>query len=170
MVEGHGLFRTTNGGGSWSAARSGLPDGKLKALAVNPKNPSQLFAATEKGLFRSTDAGASWARVGAVSKTGIEDDDVEAVAIDPATGTVYAGSFHGVFKSADGGETLDPAARWPAAPGRSRARGGRLSGAALGGNGGRQPLLDRVAVTVSSTDRTGLFQLGDDHASTARFS
>lgn len=108
LVDRHGLFRTTNGGGSWSAAGSGLPDGKLKALAVNPKTQAQLFAATEKGLFRSTDAGASWARVGAASEKGIEGDDVEAVAIDPATGTVYAGSFHGVFKSADGGESWTP--------------------------------------------------------------
>jgi hypothetical protein len=36
---------------------------------------------------------------------GIEGDDVEAVAIDPASGTAYAGTFHGVFRSADGGES-----------------------------------------------------------------
>ena len=66
-VDDHGLFRTTNGGGSWTAAGTGLPEGKLRELAVNPKSPTQLFAATEKGLYRSTDAGASWARVGAES-------------------------------------------------------------------------------------------------------
>jgi photosystem II stability/assembly factor-like uncharacterized protein len=108
LVDDHGLFRTTNGGGSWSAANAGLPGPKIKALAVNPKGPSQLFAATEQGLFRSTDAGASWARVGGGSKAGIEGEDVEAVAIDPAAGAVYAGSFHGVFKSADGGATWTP--------------------------------------------------------------
>ena len=75
---------------------------------MSPKNPSQLFAATEKGLLRSTDAGASWARVGAAPKAGIEGDDIEAVAIDPTTGTVYAGSFHGVFRSADGGDNWTP--------------------------------------------------------------
>jgi photosystem II stability/assembly factor-like uncharacterized protein len=108
LVDSHGLFRTTNGGGSWSASSSGLPDGKVKALAVNPKDLSQVFAATEKGLFRSTDTGASWIRVGARAGTGIEDEDVQAVAIDPATGAVYAGGFHGVFKSADGGVTWAP--------------------------------------------------------------
>jgi photosystem II stability/assembly factor-like uncharacterized protein len=105
LVDDHGLFRTTNGGGSWSAASAGLPDAKLYELAVDPKTPTQLFAATEEGLFRSTDAGASWARV----SNGLEDDDVEAVAIDPASGAVYAGSFHGVFRSTDGGESFT---RW----------------------------------------------------------
>jgi hypothetical protein len=41
--------------------------------------------------------------------TGLEDDDIEAVAIDPASGAVYAGSFNGVFRSADGGSSF---AKW----------------------------------------------------------
>lgn len=102
LVDG-ALFRTTNGGGSWTAASSGLSDGKVRELAVNPKSPAQLFVATDQGLYRSADAGASWARVGAGS--GLEDDDVEAVAIDPVGGAVFAGTFHGVFRSADGGES-----------------------------------------------------------------
>jgi photosystem II stability/assembly factor-like uncharacterized protein len=101
LVDEHGLFRTTNGGSSWSAAGSGLPDAELRELAVNPKTPTQVFAATKEGLYRSTDAGASWARV----SQGLEDDDVEAVAFDPASGAVYAGSFQGVFRSTDGGES-----------------------------------------------------------------
>ncbi len=89
----------------WSAASSGLADAKLHELAVNPKTPTEVFAATEEGLYRSTDSGASWARV----SNGLEDDDVEAVAIDPASGAVYAGSFNGVFRSTDGGESF---AKW----------------------------------------------------------
>jgi photosystem II stability/assembly factor-like uncharacterized protein len=101
LVDDHGLFRTTDGGGSWSAS-PGLPDAKLNELAVNPKTPAQVFAATEQGLYRSGDSGASWARV----STGLEDDDVAAVAVDPASGTIYAGSFNGVFRSTDGGESF----------------------------------------------------------------
>jgi photosystem II stability/assembly factor-like uncharacterized protein len=103
-----GVFRTTDGGGRWIAAGSGLPDAKVRTVVVNPKSPAQLFAATEKGLFRSTDAGASWSQVGASSKAGLENEDVEAVAFDQAAGTVYAGTFHGVFRSADGGDTWTP--------------------------------------------------------------
>ena len=80
---------------------SGMPgDAEIHELAVNPKNPSQLFAATDKGLFRSSDAAASWSKA-----SGIEDEEVRAVAVDPASGTVYAGAFHGVFVSKDGGES-----------------------------------------------------------------
>ena len=102
LVPGEGVFRTADGGKSWSEG-SGLPDGEIRDVAVNPKSPQQLFAPTEKGLFRSTDAGASWVRVGAGG--GLEDEDVEAVAVDPASGAVYAGAFHGVFRSTDGGES-----------------------------------------------------------------
>jgi photosystem II stability/assembly factor-like uncharacterized protein len=101
LVEEKALYRTTNGGGSWAAAGSGLPDGKIHELAVNPKNPTQLFAATEKGLFRSSDSGASWSRVA----NGIEGDDVQAVAVDAASGAVFAGTFHGAFRSGDGGDS-----------------------------------------------------------------
>jgi len=101
VVDGKTLYRTTDGGGSWSAAGDGLSEGGVNELAVDPRTPTRLFAATEKGLFLSTDSGASWSRVGEGGL--LEGDDVEAVAIDPASGAVYAGNFHGVFRSADGG-------------------------------------------------------------------
>ena len=95
-----GLFRTTDGGKSWSRVRPG----EVKDVAIDPKEPSRLFAATKKGLFRSADDGATWSRV----SQGLKEDEIEAVVVGP-DGTAWAGAFDGVFRSADGGTTWQPA-------------------------------------------------------------
>ena len=72
------------------------------ALAVDPINPSILYAGTVGGIYKSTNAGATWALLpGAIRNASV-------LAIDPSrSATVYAGggSSLGVFKSTDGGST-----------------------------------------------------------------
>ena len=91
-----GLFRTGDGGGSWSLVRPG----EIKDLAVDPSQPARVFVATKEGLFRSTDNGATWSR----ATQGLTGDDVEAVVVS-REGQLFAGTFHGVFRSTDGGAT-----------------------------------------------------------------
>ncbi|MDD5543231.1 MAG: glycosyl hydrolase [Acidobacteriia bacterium] len=62
---GSGLFKTTDGGATWTKLTKGLPEGDLGriAVAVSPSRPSVVFAAVEakrSGLFRSEDGGESW--------------------------------------------------------------------------------------------------------------
>ena len=63
--EGSGLWKSTDGGDSWTPINEGLPAlmGKT-AVDVSPANPERLFAMIEAdpggGLYRSDDAGASW--------------------------------------------------------------------------------------------------------------
>ncbi len=60
---GQGVYATRDGGASWQHA-SGIPDGLLGfKVAVDPTNPSKVYAATGGGLFRSTDAGTSFENV-----------------------------------------------------------------------------------------------------------
>ena len=40
----YGVFKTTDGGDSWVAARQGLPWGGVSMLAVDPALPSVLYA------------------------------------------------------------------------------------------------------------------------------
>jgi photosystem II stability/assembly factor-like uncharacterized protein len=62
---GGGVFKTTDGGTTWSAANGGaLGSAFVRALALDPRNPSTLFAGTDAGLFRSTDGAASWSAAG----------------------------------------------------------------------------------------------------------
>ena len=60
---GSGVFRSTNGGATWTKA-TGVPTGLLGfKVAVDPTNPNKIYAATGGGLFRSTDAGRTFANV-----------------------------------------------------------------------------------------------------------
>ena len=69
-------------------------------LAVDPTNPSTLYAGTLGGrVFKSTDMGAHWAAI----NNGLTTI-VLALAVDPTnSSTLYAGGRGGVFKSTDMG-------------------------------------------------------------------
>jgi photosystem II stability/assembly factor-like uncharacterized protein len=56
-----GLFRTDNAGESWTALASGPKD--VATVAVNPRKPKELYAATMDGqIHASTDGGLRWER------------------------------------------------------------------------------------------------------------
>jgi photosystem II stability/assembly factor-like uncharacterized protein len=61
---GSGIWKSTDGGDSWTRLGDGLPKlmGKI-GVAVSPANPDRVYAVIEAekgGLFRSDDAGKSW--------------------------------------------------------------------------------------------------------------
>jgi len=93
---GGGVFKSANGGASWSAVNSGLTSLAVLALAIDPATPTTLYAGTSGGgVFKSVNGGASWSAV----NSGLANLDILALAIDPATPTtLYAGtSGGGVF-------------------------------------------------------------------------
>lgn len=103
-----GVFKSTNGGGSWSFSSMGIQtsgDYIITGLAVDPATPTRVYATAtsgaDGGIFRSTDGGATWtfAHVGYST----------AIAIDPATPTtLYAAGASDVRKSIDAGVTWTP--------------------------------------------------------------
>src|SRR2546430_7068457 len=55
---GGGVFKSTNGGASWSAVNTGLPNSSyVSVLAIDPQTPATLYAGTYGGLFKSYDGG-----------------------------------------------------------------------------------------------------------------
>jgi len=85
-------------------ATGGPEGGTVNVLAVDPQNPSTIYAGTvDNGIFKSTNGGDRWNAVNA----GLGDFHVRKLAIDPqTTSTLYAGaSAGGVFKSVDAGAT-----------------------------------------------------------------
>lgn len=54
------VFRSANGGTSWSNRTGNLPDIPVNALVSDPANPDHIYAATDNGVYRSTDGGAKW--------------------------------------------------------------------------------------------------------------
>ena len=109
-----GIFKTTDGGATWTATNTGLPDVfTVHALAIDPSNPAIVYAGTGTGtpggVFKTIDGGASWT----ASSTGLPDFPyVDTLAIDPSDpATLYAGTEGaGVFKSTDAGATWQPTA------------------------------------------------------------
>jgi photosystem II stability/assembly factor-like uncharacterized protein len=85
------LFKTTNGGASWTAVNSGLPN-NVTALVIAPQSSSTVYAGTGSGVFRSTDGGTNWVAV----NSGLTTLSVTTLATDPQSpGTVYAGASDG---------------------------------------------------------------------------
>ncbi|HKO45254.1 MAG TPA: SBBP repeat-containing protein [Pyrinomonadaceae bacterium] len=97
------LYRTVDGGAAWNNDNYGLNGDVVTALAVDPTNPSIVFAATHKGVFRSADGGRNWS----LSSTGLVTFVIFNIVFDPLTpSTVYLTDFNGsfgVYKSVNGG-------------------------------------------------------------------
>ena len=55
------IFRTTNGGDSWSSITGDLPDGVvINTIEEHPRRPDLLLAGTEFGLYFTLDGGRHW--------------------------------------------------------------------------------------------------------------
>ncbi|MBL8227662.1 MAG: hypothetical protein JNL98_04270 [Bryobacterales bacterium] len=55
------LFKTTDGGKSWTRLVNGLPEkAYVQVVKEDPKNPNLLYAGTETGLFASWNGGQTW--------------------------------------------------------------------------------------------------------------
>ena len=58
------IFKTTNGGKSWTSIAGNLPaKAYVQIIREDPKNTNLLYAGTELGLFASYDGGANWLRL-----------------------------------------------------------------------------------------------------------
>ncbi len=115
------LLKSTDGGLSWRNITAGLlgPDSyvDVTSIAVDPSEPSTLYAGTSRGIFKSEDGGGSWSRVrnSLLSVPLCRSDDltvyetaaVTTLVIDPHSPEVVyaAGSSSGqLLRTVDGGE------------------------------------------------------------------
>jgi len=108
---GNGVFRSTDGGKTWSAINNGLTARFVEALVIDPSTPTTLYVASlgfagTSGVYKSTDGGNSWN----LRSHGLTNTNLRSLAIDPVTPTtLYAGAFNGpIFKTIDGGDNWAP--------------------------------------------------------------
>src|SRR5262245_3455570 len=96
---GAGVYRSTDGGVTWVAFRSGLVNTFVRSLAVQPLHPDSIYCGTNDGVSLSVDGGAHWTPLLSTTVS------VRAIAIHPVrTGVVYAATYGGgVYKSTNGG-------------------------------------------------------------------
>lgn len=96
---GAGVFRSLDGGVTWTAYRAGLTNTFVRSLAVQPANPDSIYCGTNDGLYLSVDGGRTW-----MQKLSTINS-VRAIVIHPIrSGIVYAATLgSGVYKSTNGG-------------------------------------------------------------------
>ncbi|MBI1343172.1 MAG: T9SS type A sorting domain-containing protein [Terrimonas sp.] len=54
------VYVTPNGGTTWTAIGTGLPDVPFNAILIDPVNPSIIYAGCDFGVYVSPDRGATW--------------------------------------------------------------------------------------------------------------
>ena len=57
------LYRTTNGGATWTSIHGNLPAVPIYAIQRHPTKPTYLYVGTEVGVFASENGGLSWSTV-----------------------------------------------------------------------------------------------------------
>src|SRR6185369_14223931 len=95
------LFKTTDGGSSWSCIGSGLPNGVGPGffLGFDPLAPQHLYAPDHDGLYRSTDGGGHWSLLApGILPASLAFSPIQA-------GLLYSALPNGVGRSTDGGAT-----------------------------------------------------------------
>lgn len=116
-----GIYKTTDGGATWTRLTNGLPTGRLGriGIAISAQNPSLVFAmiAVDRGItdpaqarfggvFRSADAGATWTQVNDLAANPHYFYDE--IWVDPSdSNNVYVASS-ALLHSRDGGRTFTP--------------------------------------------------------------
>jgi photosystem II stability/assembly factor-like uncharacterized protein len=126
-----GLFKTTDGGGSWAKLAGGLPDdGRTGAtdLVMDPTNPDVLYVAFYErirmpwrflsggpngGIFKSTDGGRSWTKLerglptGDTGRIGLaiyrQDPSILMALVEAEQTNDLSRPGSGVYRSEDGG-------------------------------------------------------------------
>ena len=120
-VASGGVFKTENGGASWTPIFDKQSSYSVGTVAIDPKNPTTIWVGTGEnnsqrsvaygdGVYRSDDAGKTWRRMGLE-----KSEHIARVIIDPrnsdvvyvaAQGPLWAdGGDRGLYKTTDGGKT-----------------------------------------------------------------
>jgi subtilase family serine protease/photosystem II stability/assembly factor-like uncharacterized protein len=109
-----GVWKTTNGGSSWTALTDTLlPNLAIASLAIDPAHPNVVYAGTGEGvfngdavrgagIFKTSDGGASWTQL---ATTANRDFFFVNRIVAFSTGTVLAATGTGLWRSINAGAT-----------------------------------------------------------------
>jgi photosystem II stability/assembly factor-like uncharacterized protein len=137
---GGGVWKTTNGGSSFTPLTDFQPNTATGAVAVAPSDGQIVWVGTGEanysldsrygsGLLKSTDGGLNWLVVPgpsnafvrrAVSRIVIHPTDPNVVYVAVASGSGGVGGGYGVWRTGDGGTTWTNTFALPGNPGTSR--------------------------------------------------
>ena len=69
------VWRTADGGATWTGIDGNLPDLPVQSIVADPANPTHLYIGTDMGIFVTTDGGHTWA----IELTGFPDSVADAL-------------------------------------------------------------------------------------------
>ncbi len=110
-----GVWKTTNGGASWTPVSDLIANLAVNSMAMDPANPNILYAGTGEGysnggavrgagIFKTTDGGANWSRINSTNTTDFHY--VNDLVVSPNNSNrIYAATRTGVWRTTDGGNT-----------------------------------------------------------------
>lgn len=102
------MFKSENGGDSWTNVTNGLPDRFPMDIKVDPCDDEKVYVTfggydLTSHVYRTEDGGGLWFPIG----TDLPDIPTNTILIDPEnTDHIYIGNDIGVFVSTDGGTTF----------------------------------------------------------------
>lgn len=112
--KGSGLFKSVDGGKTWSKLTNGLPSGTLGRMAVEvaPSNGKVVYLTVEaereeeKGLYKSTDAGASFKMINGDFNNKVRPFYFSRLTVSPTNENVVFKCGLNLIMSEDGGYTF----------------------------------------------------------------
>lgn len=104
IVPDAGLFKTINGGLTWTNVTAGIPNRYIMDMLIDHTNNNTVFAVVSgfgtPHLFKTINGGTTWNAFG----NGLPDVPVNTIAMDPLNNLImYLGSDIGIYYSIDGG-------------------------------------------------------------------
>ncbi len=98
---GKGVYKSTNGGTTFTASNTGISARLVAEIIIDPSNSNVLLAATDAGVYKSTNAGANWTLK---SASNLQCSQMLLKA-NASTRTVYVSTYSGFYRSTDFGDT-----------------------------------------------------------------
>lgn len=104
---GRGVYKSIDGGQTWSAVNQGMLDYRITALAVDPAHPQIVYAGADDGeFFKTADGGQTWENFS--DRLPLKRDsypEIRKIMLDSAQTIFLMANRGGVFVSQDGGQT-----------------------------------------------------------------
>ncbi len=116
-----GVWKTTNGGGTWTPLTDTTDIRSIGAIAVAPSDPNIIYVGTGEscirgdisygdGMYKSMDAGKTWTHIGLtdtrhIARVAVDPHDANIVLVAAMGHAFGPNTDRGVFRSTDGGKT-----------------------------------------------------------------